>query len=47
MKIEVTKNHPNKHLKFKSFSEVQTHFKVTNDNTEGNVDENDLKTREI
>ena len=22
------------------------HFKVTNDNTEGNVDENDLKTRE-
>ena len=46
VEIEVTKNHPNKHLKFKSFSEVQTHFKVTNDNTERNDDEKDLKTRE-
>ena len=46
VKIEVTKNHPNKYLKFKPFfAEAQTHFK-DKDNTEENVDEKDLKTRE-
>ena len=36
-----------KYFEVKSFSEAQSHFKVTNDNTEeGNVDEKDLKTRE-